>query len=261
MVKRPIIVPVLAALLLAVLPVCAVFAQDTAKGDANPKPETSAPTKPEVAPITLAVPFAVGTVYRYRSTLEISSPRITIQAEMIRRETTTTVKANGEILAELVEEGGKAVINGMENPLPAGKAIQLLMDRFSRLLLYHPTDEDNSFLTPPIRHILALADRIAFPRLPVKPGDTWTTEVRNPTGKSRKVTIQSTYLGTEMLNGATAWKVRQTLEAATEDGTLEAEMTAFLDPATGQLLQADQSIKNVPSAAGVVTWKGKLVRL
>jgi hypothetical protein len=266
MLKKPFSVTVLlVTALLAFLPLPRVAAQEP--GSAIPetkteaKPDTSTAAKPEVAPITLAIPFAVGKAYRYKATLEITSASLKIQAELTRRETTTAVKANGEILAEFVEEGGKVVVNGMENPIPAGKPIRLLMDRYSRLLLFQPGESNGDFYTPPIRHILAIAERFAFPRLPVKPGDTWTTEVRNPTGKSRRVLIKSTYLGTEMRDGVAVWKVSQTVEAATEDGTLEAEMTALLDPATGQLIQAEQTLKNVPTAAGVVTWKAKLARL
>ena len=223
--------------------------------------EPAAATKTETMPITLAIPFASGRVYRYKSTVAITGGSIQVQAELTRRETTTEVKANGEIRAELVEEGGKAIINGMENPLPAGKPVRLLLDRYSRLLLFTPTEEGGDFISPPIRHIMALADRIAFPRLPVKPGDTWETEVRNPTGRSRRILIKTTYLGTERVGASELWKMRQTFEVPTEDGSLGAETIGFVDPATGDIVQADQTLTKVPTAAGVVTWKGKIQRL
>lgn len=262
MVKKPFSATAfVVAVFLTLLPCPGVLAQEPGKVSTETKTDVPNSAKPEVASITLAMPFAVGKVYRYKSTVEIINDGIKITAELTRRETITAVKENGEVLAQLLDEGGKAVINGMENPLPEGKPIPMLMDRYSRLLLLSPGEAGSDFVTPPIRYILTLTDRIAFPRLPVKPGDSWTTEVRNPTRKSRTITIRSTYLGTEMRDGVSVWKVRQTLEAATEDAILEAEMTAYLDPTNGQLIQGEQTIKNVPTAAGMVTWKGKLVRL
>ena len=58
-------------------------------------------------------------------------------------------------------------------------------------------------------------------------------------------------------------KFKQTLEADTDgaNAKLKAETTAMLDPATGQLIEEEQTAKGIPGTMGSVDWKGTIKRL
>jgi hypothetical protein len=87
--------------------------------------------------------------------------------------------------------------------------------------------------------------------------------VDNPQVKGKKVVIKTTFVGEEKADGAPALKVKQTLEAETEsaDTKLKAETTALLDPATGQLIEEEQTVKGVPGMMGPVDWTGTVKRM
>ena len=122
---------------------------------------------------------------------------------------------------------------------------------------------DTNRLTDLLLGDVELGNRLDVCDEPVKPGDSWTTEVDNPQVKGKKVTIKTTFVGDDKADGAPALKFKQTLEADTDaaDAKLKAETTALLDPTTGQLIEEEQTAKGIPGAMGPVDWKGTIKRL
>ncbi|MCS6776529.1 MAG: hypothetical protein RMJ43_01060 [Chloroherpetonaceae bacterium] len=215
----------------------------------------------EARPITLTAPAKVGETVRYRTTLTMSVGA-DITVEQVRKHVVKEVKDNKEVIVVVHNEGGKFLVNGTENEIPATAEITMTLDRINRVLTFKPRVEDNPYLSSSTLHLLTMAETIVLPEKPVKPGESWTTEADNPQVKGKKVKIKTTYDGTAKLNDMPAWKVTQELEADTEftDTRLKVKVTAFLDPATGQLIQAEQTASGIPSQQGPIEWKGKIER-
>jgi hypothetical protein len=74
---------------------------------------------------------------------------------------------------------------------------------------------------------------------------------------------RTTFVGADKTGGVSSWKLKQTLEAATNEsgGTMTAETTALLDTTTGQVIQLDQAVKGVPTQNGPVDWQGTVHRV
>lgn len=216
----------------------------------------------EARPITMTAPAKVGDIVRYRTTLTMSVGA-DITVEQVRKHVVKEIKDNKEVVVVVHNEGGKFLVNGTENEIPATAEVTMTLDRINRVLTFKPRVEDNPYLSSSTLHLLSMAESIVLPEKPVKPGESWTTEVDNPQVKGKKVKIKTTYAGTARLNDMPAWKVTQELEADTEfaDTRLKVKVTAFLDPATGQLLQAEQTASGIPSQQGPIDWKGKIERI
>ena len=218
--------------------------------------------KEEAKPATLAVTTKVGETLRYKTILLLNiGAEVTV--EQNRKQTVKEIKDNKEIVVLVEDEGGKFIANGAENEFPATSPVTMTLDKANKVLTYKPKVEDNPYLSATTLHLLALSERIIFTDKPVKPGDSWTTEVDNPQVKGKKVKIKTTFVGSDKVGDVAAWKVKQELEADTEvvDNKLKSETTALLDSATGYLLKAEQTVSGVPSQNGPVEWKGKIERV
>jgi len=237
--------------LLALTGIGAVRADDDKKVDA----------KPDNTPVMLAVSFKVGDTARFKSNTTISLGGMDIALEQTRKHTIKEIKDKGDVILETKEEGGKVTINGGDMEIPAGALITVTLDKYNKILSYKP-DADNPYLSKSTLHLMAMAERIIFPDKAVKAGDSWKTEIENPAVKDKKVTIKTTFVGKEKVEGVAAWKVKQTLEAETEgSGKMTAEYTALLDASNGQLISGENELKGVPGQMGPIDFKGKIKRL
>lgn len=238
-----------------VLCALALIGQQAARAD-DVKPD-------EAKAATLAHTSKVGDTVKYKSVvvLEFSGNEVTV--EQTRKHTVKEIKDNKDVVVLIEGEGGKLIVSGAENELPGGSEITVTQDKANKILSFKPKTEDNPYLSTSTQHLLALVDNIILPDKPVKPGDSWTTEIDNPQVKGKKVTIKTTYVKTEKAGDAEVWKVKQTVEADTEvvDTKLKAEITATLDAASGQLIEAEHDVKGIPGTMGVVDWKGTLKRV
>ena len=229
----------------------AVRADDAKKDDA----------KPDITPVMLAVSFKVGDTARFRSNTNVSVGGMDIALEQTRKYTIKEIKDKGDVILETKEEGGKVSVNGSDMDIPAGGLIMVTLDKYNKILTYKP-DADNPYLSKSTLHLMAMAERITFPEKAVKAGDSWKTEIENPAVKDKKVTIKTTFVGKDKVEGVDAWKVKQTLEAETEgNGKMTAEYTALLNASTGQLISAESDLKGVPGQMGALDFKGKTRRL
>src|SRR5262249_19773016 len=149
---------------------------------------------------------------------------------------------------------------GNDMDIPAGEPTTITVTKTGKVLTHKPEGE-NPYLSPSTRHLLLIVDRPIFSDKAVKPGDSWTTEIDNPAVKGKKVTVKTTYVGGDKVDGAAAWKLKQTVDADTEGGKMSADTTQIIDASNGQVISADQTIKGVPGMMGAMDFKSKLERV
>lgn len=217
----------------------------------------------DAKPVAIVMSPKAGDFVRYKTTLKINLNGSDITVEQNRKHVVKEVKENKDVVLAVEDEGGKVGADGNDMDLPAGTPTAVTVDKANKVLSFKPEKEDNPYLSTAAQHLIALIDRIVLPDKPVKPGDSWTTEVDNPQVKGKKVTIKTTFVGEDKADGAPAMKFKQTLEADTgaADAKLKAETTALLDPGTGQLIEEEQTAKGIPGTMGPVDWKATIKRL
>lgn len=213
--------------------------------------------------VTLCWSPKAGDSVRYRTTIKLDIGGNDIVVEQNRRHVVRRIKDSRDVVIVVEEEGGKVIAGGAENAIPAGAPTTITLDKSNKVLEFQVERDDNPYLSAAAQHLIALIDRIVLPEKPVKPGDSWTTEVDNPRVKGRKVTIKSVYVGEDKADGVPVWKIKQTVEADTDEsgGKLKAESTARLEAATGQLLDAEQTVRGLPGNMGPVDWNGTIKRM
>ena len=216
----------------------------------------------DAKPVSLVMAPKAGDSVRYKTTLKINVNGNDITVEQTRKHVVKEVKENKDVVLAIEEEGGKLEAGGNTTDIPAGTPTAVTVDKANKVVAFKPEKDDNPYLSATCQHLMSLIDRIILPDKPVKPGDSWTTEVDNPQVKGKKVTIKTTFVGDDKADGAPALKFKQTLEADTDaaDAKLKAETTALLDPATGQLIEEEQTAKGLPGMMGPVDWKGTIKR-
>lgn len=213
--------------------------------------------------ITLARKVKAGDVVRYKTTLTLNAQGTDVTVEQNRKQTIKEVKDSGETVTEIAGEGDKLTIGGETNDIPAGSPTLVTQDKAGKILTFKPTGAEDQYLATSTLHLLSLAGEIIFPDKAVKAGDSWKTEVDNPAVKDKKATITTTFVGIEKVDGADAWKVKQTLEAETAGGgTLKSETTALVETTTGQTISAEASVTGAPTnELGPLDWKSKVTRV
>lgn len=221
--------------------------------------------KKDDKPVTIAPTLKAKDEVKYKTTQNISVGGMEIKLEQTSQHTVKEIKDNGEIEIVIAELGGKVSFGGNDMEIPSGPPVTIIQTKHGKLLKYKPEKEESSpYLSDPTLHLLQIADQIIYPEKEIKAGDSWTTEVDNPIVKGKKVTIKTTYVGAEKAEDTPVWKVKQTVEAATDEngGKFTAEMTAMLDTKNGQMLEAEQEVKGVPGKmGGTVDWTGKTLRV
>jgi hypothetical protein len=208
------------------------------------------------AEVKLAHVYKEKDTARYKQVIKTSVAGMDIVLTAINKDTVKEVKQNGEVLVVHENESSKMELNGAEQPGQATASINYTFDKTGKLVDYKPGDT-GGFFDPGIAQLVAIAHTIALPEKPVKKDDKWEIEVDDPAVKGKKMTIKQAFLGTEKHDGKDLWKIKQTLEAPVDDagGKTTFELTYLLDPATGQTVHAEGSVKDLPTTqAGAVSW-------
>ncbi len=159
------------------------------------------------------------------------------------------VKADGVVVVEVSDEGGKLVFGGMEMDAPQSPAVTETREKSGKLTKA-VSAADNPVFPAEVVSLLAAVREVVFTDKPVKSGDTWNVEFDNPAVKGKKITLKSTYSGIDKVDGKDFWKVKHTGEAevnaAGEKVTFE--MTEWREPATGRIEKGESSVKGIPTA-------------
>jgi hypothetical protein len=169
------------------------------------------------------------------------------------------IKPNGDIVLVLTNEGGKLNLGGQEQDQPAQPPITATRTKYGKLVDYKADDIAMGILAPEVQKLMAMLGEQLMTEKEVKKGDTWTNEIENPAVKEKKVTVKGTYLGTETIDGVEVWKMKQEADAAVDkDGAkLSIDFTNWINPANGQVVKSEGTVKDLPTQFGPMTWTMK----
>ncbi len=212
--------------------------------------QTPAPT-----PVKLAYQYQKGTSSHYHVSLDVSTGQGGATVSQHYISTISDVQPDGGYSQLLHWTKFVAVLGGSPTPLPIPPDVKLSFDNLGKLLTVKSSQPDPT-MSPGVAELLIMADRIILPPNPVSVNGTWTTQVEDPQVKGAKVTFTGTYLGMQVRNGKSYWKIKQLMKApVAPDGTaMTATGTALLDPATGALVHETGTVENLPTDAyGVLT--------
>ena len=224
--------------------------------------EPKADAKDDAKPIKLAFVRKAGDVFRYKTMLTNTVNGTDVPSQSTVTFTTKEVKPGGEVVVIATPEGGSYTLNGVENAISAGSPITYTYDKLGHLSAFKPNAEEAGLLTLPLQYFIAIAHNPLLPEKPMKPGDTWKTDVDNPAAKDKKISVASTFVAAEKVDGMDAWKIRQAMEAETDTGDkFTCEVTSWLDASNGQLIKSEETMKGVPTQYGKMDWEGKTVRV
>ncbi len=207
---------------------------------------------PKVTPPWTFV-YQKGEIARYRTyikadgrNIEDTEP-IKIRMRTNSKNEVKEVTDMGVATWEQLDEKVMLVINGMEIPSPSKPRPVTVVFGPSGMVVKRTNPGGDPF--NPSEKSLGMLNSFPAPTLGVKPGDSWKLEVPNPVLKNRKVSISSTFLGTEKVMGIESVKCKQILDFPTAYGTDPAdichvEATYWLDSKNHQLLRASVLTKN-----------------
>jgi hypothetical protein len=199
--------------------------------------------------------YKAGDVTRYKQIIKVSVMGMDIVVTTVTKSTVKEVKPTGDVVVLREGESGTLSMNGSDMPQPPGPPVTFTYDKSDKLADFKATEE-GGFLDPGVNRLVAVVHHIVLTDKPVKTGDTWETELENPAVKGKKLTLKSTFLGTEKRDGKELWKIKQAGEPAVDEagGKMTVEFTALLDPATGQEIHLEGSVKQIPTQFGSLDW-------
>lgn len=207
--------------------------------------------------ISLLRTYKVGEVSRYKSTISANLMGTDVLVTQTIKEEVKEVKENGHAVIVSTNEGGKVSANGQEQDIPPTPPITTTRDRLGKLVDFKKDESPQGLTTPEIERLMTALSDTLFTDKPVRAGDTWQVEIDNPVVKDKKVVVKGAFLGTEAVDGRNLWKVKQSGEADVDaNGTkMTYEFTAWLNPANGQPVKVDGSVKDLPTQFGPLSMK------
>jgi hypothetical protein len=201
-------------------------------------------------PVTLVLTPKANAVSHHKINLAVSLGGNEVAKVESRSKTEIKeVKKDGSFDVVASSEGGHVTSPGGEQDIPPMPVSKFTRDKYGKLVEFTPAPGTPEIFEPEIVRLQAMLNGVLFPEKAVKAGDSWETSLDNPTAKGKKFTVKTTYVGMEKVDGVDLWKVKQTAEVTLtgKDDKLITEYTAWLDPATGDEVKADVSLKNLPA--------------
>jgi hypothetical protein len=172
----------------------------------------------------------------------------------------TEVKDSGEFTTTEVSEETKLVVMDMEQPSPPSVPVVVTRTSGNRLQELK-SDAQAGIVSPEVQRLLAILSQPLLSEKAVAQAESWETEIDNPIAAGQKFKVKTTYAGTEKLGEVDAWKVMQSASVTVPDGPLTHETTYWLDPANGQIVKQESTVKNIPSQFGAMSWTESQQRL
>jgi hypothetical protein len=211
-------------------------------------------------PVTLARTYKAGDVQRYKVTVNASVMGMDVIVTSTAKNTIKEIKKNGDVVIEAADEGTKVSFGGQEQEQPAGAPITETRSKTGKLVDLKTDPASQALLSPEIQKMSAMVSDIIVSEKAVKPGESWETEFDNPAVKGKKLTVKTTFVGTEKVEGKELWKVKQSLTAETgmESAKVSHDYTTWLDPANGRLVKLEGTVKDIPTQFGPLSWTMKM---
>ncbi len=222
------------------------------------------PARADDQPVTLAHTYKKNDSFRHKMTVNASVGGMDAVLVRTIKLTVKDIKDNGDVILEETDEGGQLTLNGADQSLPSQPPLTLTRDKTGKLLDYKADDSGGGFMAPEVQKLVAMISDTLFPNKPVKAGDIWQAELDDPVVKDKKVVVKGSFIGVEKVQDKDLWKVKQSAEAPVDaDGNkMTMEITMYLDPATGQPVKGEGSVKDLPTTqVGPVSWTMKIEML
>jgi hypothetical protein len=209
--------------------------------------------------VSLAYNYKAKDSYRSKVTVNTSVNGQDVAVIATAKTEIKEVKPNGDFVIVTTNEGGKLNLGGQEQDQPAQPPVTFTRTKYGKLVDYKADDVAMGVLSPEVQKLMAAIGEQLLPEKDVKKGDTWTTEIDNPAVKDKKVTVKGTFLGTETVDGTELWKVKQQADAVTDkDGAkLTIDFTNWINPANGQVVKSEGTVKGLPTQFGPMDWTMK----
>jgi hypothetical protein len=198
-------------------------------------------------PVTLSRTFKKGDISRVKIETAIDANGTDVLVKLTSRSTVKELKDNGQFEVETQDEAGKLTLNGSDRDIPAGAVTALTYDKTGKLVDFKA--ENGGILTPEILRQLEIMRMPILPEKAVKAGDSWQSEFDNPAVKGKKFTVKTTFAGMDKVDGTDLWKVKQggSPETDADGAKMGYDATYWLDPATGQIVKSEVTIKDEPT--------------
>ena len=115
---------------------------------------------------------------------------------------------------------------------------------------YVASEEAQSLMAPEVQKLLASISDIITTSKEVRSGDSWETELDNPTLKDKTLKLKTTYLGTEKVLDIEYWKLEQTAEVVVDDAgaKMNVKFIEWLNPVDGSMFKAKATLKGLPTS-------------
>jgi hypothetical protein len=207
--------------------------------------------------VSLLRTYKAGEISRYKSTITANLMGTEVVVTQTIKEEVKEVKENGHAVIVSTNEGGKVSANGQEQEIPSTPPITTTRDRLGKLMDFKKEQSPQGLTSPEVERLMTALSDTLFTDKPVKAGDTWQIEIDNPVVKEKKVVVKGAFLGTEALDGRDLWKVKQSGEADIDSNgaKMSYEFTAWLNPANGQPVKVEGSVKDLPTQFGPLSMK------
>ena len=205
-------------------------------------------------PVNLLVTPKAGRVTRTQSVIKTSVMGMDLLITQTQKDTIKEVKDNGDFVTEIADEGSVVNIGGQEQNQPAVAPRTITRDKFGKVKEVK-ADDASGFMAPEVSKIMTALSTSILTDKAVKTKDTWQTDLENPAVKEKKITVKDTYLGLDKIDGKDYWKIKQTAEAIVDaDGNkLSYDITEWINPADGNTVKIEGTIKDVPTQVGPLT--------
>jgi hypothetical protein len=235
---------------------CAVCAIATAATIATVVPQAA---YAQDKPVNLAYNFKAKDSYRSKLQVNTSVNGQDVAVTATAKTEIKEIKPNGDFVVVLTNEGGKLNLGGQEQDQPAQPPVTATRNKYGKLVEYKAEDAAMGILAPEVQKLMAMLGEQLMTDKEVKKGDTWTTEIENPAVPDKKVSVKGTYLGTETIDGVEVWKMKQSADAAVDkDGAkLSIDFTNWINPANGQVVKSEGTVKGLPTQFGPMDWTMK----
>jgi hypothetical protein len=204
--------------------------------------------------VNLMVKPKVGRILQIKSVVKTTIMGMDLVVNQTQKDTIKEVKENGDVVEETFDEGGTVIIGGAEQNQPVTPPYTMTRDKFGKIKEFRK-DAGSGFMTPEVAHVMEMITSFVLTDKAVKTNDTWQTEMDNPAVKEKKITVKDTYLGLDKIDGKSYWKIKQTSEAVVDadGGKVTIEVTEWVNPADGEAVKVEGTVKDVPTQVGALT--------
>jgi len=205
------------------------------------------------SPVTLKYTTKVGDSQHQQVLVKANVGGIDAVVKATQKTLIKEVTDSGDVTYVVTDEGGTITLAGSDQHQDPGPDITVKRDKLGKLTDWKPSkDFDNPPMSPEVMRATEQLYTVVLPTAPVKEKDTWKVELDNPIYAKMKIKVENTYLGIEKVDGVDLWKIKQSATAPTDadGGVVTFEGTFWLNPASGQMMKLDGSVKDVPSQYG-----------